>query len=93
MNEYTMRSRLDAARAAAGIPKNELQFRDMRPKAATEVDEKGGTKEGQSCEADKMIFAEQGCFLRNWILLAVSECFARKLDWCPRPESNRHARY
>lgn len=47
MNEYTMRSRLDAARAAAGIAKEALQFRDMRPKAATEVDEKSGTKEAQ----------------------------------------------
>lgn len=47
MNEYTMRTRIDAARAAAGIPKNELQFRDMRPKAATEIDDQSGTKEAQ----------------------------------------------
>jgi integrase len=47
MNEYTMRTRLDKAREAAGIAKEDLQFRDMRPKAATEVDEKSGTKEAQ----------------------------------------------
>jgi integrase len=47
MNEYTMRTRMDAAREAAGIPKEDFQFRDMRPKAATEVDEKSGTKEAQ----------------------------------------------
>jgi integrase len=47
MNEYTMRSRLDKARAAAGIAKNDLQFRDMRPKAATEADEAGGTRKAQ----------------------------------------------
>jgi integrase len=47
MNESTLRYRIDKARAAAGIPKNELQFRDMRPKAATEVDDRGGIREAQ----------------------------------------------
>lgn len=48
MNAYTLRSRLDKARKEAGIAKHELQFRDMRPKAATEVDERGGTREAQA---------------------------------------------
>lgn len=48
MNEYTLRSRIDKARDAAGIAKQDLQFRDMRPKAATEVDERGGTREAQA---------------------------------------------
>jgi integrase len=47
MNEYTMRTRFDKARDAAGIPKAELQFRDMRPKAGTDVDEIKGTKAAQ----------------------------------------------
>jgi len=47
MNAYTLRTRLDAARLAAGIEKNDLQFRDMRPKAATDVDERGGSREAQ----------------------------------------------
>lgn len=48
MNEYTLRTRIDKAREAAGIAKQDLQFRDMRPKAATEVDAKGGTREAQA---------------------------------------------
>lgn len=47
MKAHTLRSRIDTARAAAGIPKNELQFRDMRAKAATEADEQGGTRKAQ----------------------------------------------
>lgn len=48
MNAYTLRTRIDKARDDAGIAKHELQFRDMRPKAATEVDEKGGTRQAQA---------------------------------------------
>ena len=47
MNAFTMRTRLDVARAAAGISKAELQFRDMRPKAANEVDDRSGIREAQ----------------------------------------------
>ena len=42
-----MRTRIDAAREAAGIDKNDFQVRDMRPKAATTIDEKDGTKAAQ----------------------------------------------
>lgn len=38
MNAYSLRTRLDIARQAAGIAKDDLQFRDMRPKAATEIE-------------------------------------------------------
>lgn len=48
MNEYTLRTRIDKARESAGIAKQDLQFRDMRPKAATEVDSRGGTREAQA---------------------------------------------
>lgn len=48
MNAYSLRTRLDAAREAAGIAKEDLQFRDMRPKAATEVDERGGVRQAQA---------------------------------------------
>jgi integrase len=48
MNEYSLRTRLDAARELAGIRKEQLQFRDMRPKAATEVDARGGTRQAQA---------------------------------------------
>jgi integrase len=48
MNAYSLRTRLDAARQAAGIAKDALQFRDMRPKAATEVEQSGGTRQAQA---------------------------------------------
>jgi integrase len=47
MNAYSLRTRLDTAREAAGIAKDDLQFRDMRPKAATEIEERDGTRQAQ----------------------------------------------
>ena len=43
-----LRNRFDAAREAAGIPKAEFQFRDLRATAATAVDEAGGIKQAQA---------------------------------------------
>jgi len=43
-----MRYRFDKAREAAGIAKNDFQFRDFRAKAATEADDAGGTRTAQS---------------------------------------------
>ena len=43
-----MRYRFDKARDAAGIPKNEFQFRDLRAKVATEADDEAGTKVAQA---------------------------------------------
>jgi integrase len=48
MNAYSLRTRLDATRKGADIAKDDLQFRDMRPKAATEVEERGGTRQAQA---------------------------------------------
>jgi len=48
MNESMMKGRLNKAREAAGIAKDALQFRDMRSKAATDVDQKGGTRDAQA---------------------------------------------
>lgn len=38
-----LRDRFDAEREAAGIPKAQFQFRDLRAIAATTVDEMAGT--------------------------------------------------
>lgn len=43
-----LRNRFDDARDAAGVPKAQFQFRDMRAKAATELDDVDGTKAAQA---------------------------------------------
>lgn len=48
LTKYMFRTRFDAARDAAGIPKEEFQFRDMRATAATGVDEATGIKHAQA---------------------------------------------
>lgn len=45
---HMLRNRFDDARLAAGIPKNDFQFRDLRATAATAVDEQSGTKSAQA---------------------------------------------
>lgn len=48
MTRYMLRTRFDAARKAAGITPAQFQFRDLRAKAATDVDEATGTKGAQA---------------------------------------------
>ncbi len=48
VTKHMLRDRFDAAREAAGIPKAEFQFRDLRATAATAVDETSGTKQAQA---------------------------------------------
>lgn len=48
LTRHMLRDRFDAAREAAGIPKADFQFRDLRATAATAVDETGGTKQAQA---------------------------------------------
>lgn len=48
MNAYSLRSRLDKARQAAGIAKEDLQCRVIRPKAATELEERSGVQQAQA---------------------------------------------
>lgn len=48
LTKYMFRTRFDAARDDAGIPKSEFQFRDMRATAATGVDEATGIKHAQA---------------------------------------------
>ncbi len=48
LTRYMLRDRFDATREAAGIPKADFQFRDLRATAATAVDETGGTKQAQA---------------------------------------------
>lgn len=48
MTKSMLRGRFDAAREAAGIPKADFQFRDLRATAATEMDEIAGTRSAQS---------------------------------------------
>ncbi len=48
LTKHMLRDRFDAARAAAGIPKAEFQFRDLRATAATAVDEAAGTRQAQA---------------------------------------------
>ncbi len=43
-----LRDRFDEAREAAGIPKAEFQFRDLRATAATAVDDSYGIREAQA---------------------------------------------
>jgi integrase len=43
-----LRYRFDKAHAAAGIPKNDFQFRDFRAKVATSTDDTAGTKAAQA---------------------------------------------
>lgn len=43
-----LRYRFDQARAKAGIPKAEFQFRDFRAKVATDTDEAAGTRAAQA---------------------------------------------
>lgn len=46
MNAYSLRTQ--AVRQAAGNAKEDLQFRDMGPKAAAEVDERSGVRQAQA---------------------------------------------
>jgi integrase len=48
LSRDAMRFRFDKARAAAGIAKADLQFRDFRAKAATDTDEAAGTRAAQA---------------------------------------------
>lgn len=48
MTKHMLRDRFDAAREAAGIPKAEFQFRDLRATAATALDEAVGIREAQA---------------------------------------------
>lgn len=48
MSKHMLRDRFDAARAAAGVQKDLFQFRDLRAKAGTELDEAGGTRAAQA---------------------------------------------
>ncbi|WP_428175594.1 tyrosine-type recombinase/integrase [Comamonas sp.] len=48
LEQDAMRYRFDKAREAAGIKKEEFQFRDLRAKAATEADEASGTRSAQA---------------------------------------------
>ncbi|KAB2902835.1 MAG: tyrosine-type recombinase/integrase [Burkholderiaceae bacterium] len=48
LTKHMLRDRFDAAREAAGIPKAEFQFRDLRATAATAVDEAAGTRQAQA---------------------------------------------
>ncbi|MGE8452315.1 MAG: hypothetical protein ACN6OP_17180, partial [Pseudomonadales bacterium] len=43
-----LRDRIDAARDAAGIPKAQFQFRDLRATAATTLDDDGGILHAQA---------------------------------------------
>ncbi|WP_313234022.1 tyrosine-type recombinase/integrase [Delftia acidovorans] len=46
LTKNMLRNRFDAARDAAGIPKAQFQFRDLRATAATTVDDDGGIRTG-----------------------------------------------
>lgn len=48
MSKHMLRDRFDVAREAAGIPKKEFQFRDLRATAATALDEAVGIREAQA---------------------------------------------
>lgn len=48
LTKYMLRSRFDDARARAGVKKDLFQFRDLRAKAATEIDEASGTRAAQA---------------------------------------------
>ncbi|MDM0072085.1 tyrosine-type recombinase/integrase [Variovorax sp. J31P207] len=48
LTKAMLRDRFDDARAAADVPKAEFQFRDLRAKAATDIDDERGTRDAQS---------------------------------------------
>lgn len=48
MTSAMLRTRFDAARDAANIPKNDFQFRDLRATAATGLDETSGLRAAQA---------------------------------------------
>ena len=48
LSKHMLRDRFDAAREAAGIPKAEFQFRDLRATATTALDEAVGICEAQA---------------------------------------------
>ena len=48
LTKNMLRDRFDAARDAAGIPKAQFQFRDLRSTAATTVDDDGGIRHAQA---------------------------------------------
>ncbi len=48
LTKAMLRDRFDDARALANVPKSEFQFRDLRAKAATDLDEERGTRDAQS---------------------------------------------
>jgi len=48
LTKAMLRDRFDDARAAANVPKADFQFRDLRAKAATDIDEQRGTRDAQS---------------------------------------------
>jgi len=48
LTKAMLRDRFDDARAAANVPKAEFQFRDLRAKAATDIDDERGTRDAQS---------------------------------------------
>ncbi len=48
LTKNMLRDRFDAARDAAGIPKAQFQFRDLRATAATTVDDDGGIRHAQA---------------------------------------------
>ncbi|MGO4395228.1 integrase [Variovorax sp. M-6] len=48
LTKAMLRDRFDDARAAADVPKANFQFRDLRAKAATEIDDERGTRDAQS---------------------------------------------
>ncbi|WP_157760087.1 tyrosine-type recombinase/integrase [Delftia acidovorans] len=48
LTKNMLRDRFDAARDAAGIPKAQFQFRDLRATATTTVDDDGGIRHAQA---------------------------------------------
>lgn len=48
LTKHMLRDRFDDARAAGGIKKGDFQFRDLRARAATEMDEAAGTRAAQA---------------------------------------------
>lgn len=48
LTKNMLRNRFDAARDAAGIPKAQFQFRDLRATAATTVDDDGRIRHAQA---------------------------------------------
>jgi integrase len=48
LTRFMLRDRFDAARDAAGVDKALFQFKDLRAKAATDMDDSGGTRAAQA---------------------------------------------